>query len=37
MRAVLHALYPLCERVDTLTWDDDGKFADDALIDIAHA
>lgn len=37
MRVVLHALYPLCERVHTLTWDNGSEFAAHALIDIAHA
>lgn len=35
MRAILHALYPVCARVHTLTWDNGSEFAEHALIDIA--
>lgn len=35
MRAILHALYPICSRVHTLTWDNGSEFAEHALIDIA--
>lgn len=35
MRAILHALYPIGQRVHTLTWDNGSEFAQHALIDIA--
>lgn len=35
MRAILHALHPIGERVHTLTWDNGSEFAEHALIDIA--
>lgn len=35
MRAIVHALHPLRERVHTLTWDNGSEFAEHALIDIA--
>ncbi|GAA0724679.1 hypothetical protein GCM10009105_37480 [Dokdonella soli] len=35
MRATVHAFYPMCGRVHTLTWDNDSEFAEHALIDIA--
>ena len=35
MRAIVHALYPLRDRVHTLTWDNGSEFAEHALIDIA--
>lgn len=35
MRAVVHALYPVCARVRTLTWDNGSEFAEHDLIDIA--
>lgn len=35
MRAIVHALHALRERVHTLTWDNGSEFAEHALIDIA--
>ena len=35
MRAVVHALYPLQNRVHTMTWDNGSEFAEHALVDIA--
>ena len=35
MRAVVHAVYPVCARVHTLTWDNGSEFAEHDVIDIA--
>lgn len=34
LRAIVHALHPLRERVHTLTWDNGSEFAEHALIDL---